>query len=193
MPARFHRRNPCATCRGLLLCAFAVIALDARAESPPDTIYRCVAADGRLAFQDRPCVGARQSTVTIAPPPPFAPPPVYAAGRSAPTAKPARTHRRAAGTAEAVSYECRSADGQRFYRHSPCPGFVPASGNAMVRGRDGRARHPRRAEVAVSGRPIPRARACREIHRAGAIGRDGRVLDEDVSTYERNLGRDPCR
>jgi len=31
------------------------------------------------------------------------------------------------------------------------------------------------------------------MHRAGAISRAGHEHDEDVSTYDRNLGRDPCR
>jgi len=40
---------------------------------------------------------------------------------------------------------------------------------------------------------VPRDEACQRIHSAGAIGRAGHQHDEDVSTYDRNLGRDPCR
>jgi hypothetical protein len=45
----------------------------------------------------------------------------------------------------------------------------------------------------VSSSRIPRDEACREIHTAGSIGRAGHQHDENVSTYEHNLGRDPCR
>jgi len=34
---------------------------------------------------------------------------------------------------------------------------------------------------------------CRRLARAGSIGRAGHERDEIVSTYDRNLGRDPCR
>ena len=41
--------------------------------------------------------------------------------------------------------------------------------------------------------PLPRGEACRRMAAAGSIGRAGHARDESVSTYDRNLGRDPCR
>jgi hypothetical protein len=49
------------------------------------------------------------------------------------------------------------------------------------------------ATLHVSSQRIAREEACREIQRAGAAGRAGHEHDEVVSSYEHNLGRDPCR
>jgi hypothetical protein len=77
-----------------------------------------------------------------------------------------------------------------FYRHGGCPHSVPAvagsGGTTTKRGKTGG------GTVAVRAQRIPRDEACEQIHRAGSIGRSGHEHDEDVGTYERNLGRDPC-
>jgi len=97
----------------------------------------------------------------------------------------------------AASFECRSADGQVFFRHGGCPHSVPASPGAAASQRPAGSTKTGATKsggsVSVSSRRIDRDEACRQIHRAGAIGRAGHEHDDDVGTYERNLGRDPCR
>jgi hypothetical protein len=56
-------------------------------------------------------------------------------------------------------------------------------------------KHGRSASTAfaVTSEAMPRSEACRRIAAAGSIGRAGHERDQSVSTYDRNLGRDPCR
>lgn len=171
----------------LALAALAGPARVAHAES----VYKCRNADGTVAFQDRACaVGAAQSQVDIAPPPPAAPSPDYGrerndAGRSVHAASSSRASTRE--RREAVSYECRAANGEVFYRHGACPGRITADAGAAKRGRGSS------TAFAVTSAPLPRGEACRRMAAAGSIGRAGHARDESVSTYDRNLGRDPCR
>jgi len=100
----------------------------------------------------------------------------------------------------AQSWECRAVDGQVFYRHSGCPRTIAASdasttmrgvhhGKSSVKGGGVAAART----VSVHGVRIPREQACAQMRRAGALGRSGHAHDEDVTTYDKNLGRDPCR
>ena len=153
------------------------------------TVYKCIDAQGGIAYQAQPCAAAQhESTVVIAPAPRYAPSPQYATqargGRTAPRAQyPPRRAR-----AQNLSFECRASDGQEFYRHGGCPHSVAAdpADSARGHGRSGG------SSVSVSARAIPREQACAQMHRAGAIGRAGHQHDETVSTYERDLGHDPC-
>ncbi|HEY0179387.1 MAG TPA: DUF4124 domain-containing protein [Dokdonella sp.] len=177
---------------GVLLLALA--AAGARGADAP--VYKCESGDGRVAYQDRACADARRETrIAIAPSPPPAPSPRYAVAsaraiaseRRAPAARHESATRRIHGAsrrgrdAEPVSYECRAANGEVFYRHSACP-------RTIALGRDGRRGA---ASAPVSAIALPRAEACRRA--AESVGRSGRERDDRVSTYERNLGRDPCR
>lgn len=149
-------------------------------------VYECRDGGVVVAWQDRPCAASQhQAAVAIAPSPPPAPSPSYGtaaagAGKSAPD-------RRSSGRggpvpAEARSWECRAANGEVFYRHGSCPKSLE---------RDGAGRGAGPARVAVAATPLPRAEACRRM--AAERGRSGRGRDERAPTYERNLGRDPCR
>ena len=155
-------------------------------------VFKCVGAAGEVAYQDEPCALAqRESLVAIEPAPAWQPSPEYAVEqRSAAPAHAAARSRRAHD--ELVSYECRAADGQVFYRHSGCPHAI-ASGPAGGSAHYGGTRSAGSGSVAVSAIRVTRADACREIGRAGAIGRSGHAYDEVTPTYDRNLGRDPCR
>ncbi|MFT3790786.1 MAG: DUF4124 domain-containing protein [Rudaea sp.] len=161
-------------------------------------VYKCIGADGAATFQDRPCAAAAEQTVlAIAPAPAYSPSPAYsAAGRSdAPGARRAARARvapRRAESAGAGSYECRTADGQVFYRHGACPRSVAAVDQGISTHR-GRAAGTAAKSVAVTSTRVSREDACHEMRRAGAASRRGREHDEDVSTYDKNLGRDPCR
>jgi len=157
------------------------------------TVYKCTDAAGAIAYQDQACAGEQQTReIALDPVPPPQPSPRYAIDEAlrSPGRPIVHSPRRAAD--EPVSYECRTADGQRFYRHSACPHSIAqnpyASGGSAQRG--GRSAG---GSVPVSSRRIGRDEACAQMHRAGRIGRSGHEHDEDVSTYERNLGRDPCR
>jgi uncharacterized protein DUF4124 len=176
----------------LSLC---VIAPSVHAEA----VYKCSGADGAVAFQDRPCLRTQvESQVEIAPPPAPAASPEYRlasrSDRGEGAAARTRTSRQAnaGAAAEVVSYECRAANGELFYRHGACPHQI----TAKARGSNGASRKRSGADAqtyAVSAQALSRKEVCRRIVSAGSIGRAGRERDESVSTYERNLGRDPCR
>lgn len=154
-------------------------------------VYKCIGDDGHIAFQDTACAeGQRQHEVTGLPVDPSQP--AATTRPSTPAKAASRGARQRAGGRSAppkvvMSWECRAADGEVFYRHSRCPGSIRPDG--IVRA----GRHGRSTSIRVTATPIAREDACRRLHAAGAIGRDGRVHDETVSTYDRNLGRDPCR
>ena len=175
---------------GLFLFAAA---LGVRAES----VYKCIDANGDIAYQQVSCAARqRQSTIAIATAPRYAPSPHYVLARQNEEAAPrsrVAAHERAP---QETAFECRTSDGRVFYRLSACPhsiaGETSAAGGKSHRGKPGSARNSG-GSAQVSGRRVARDEACREIHRAGAIGRDGHEFDEHVSTYEHNLGHDPCK
>jgi hypothetical protein len=159
------------------------------------SVYKCIDAGGAVTFQDRPCAAAaNQSVVAPAPAPAWSASPEHSVDRES-AARGARRPRRAAtprrSDAPGSSYECRTADGQVFYRHSACPRSV-----AAIEQRNTAQRASKKAankSVAVTATRISREEACYELRRAAAAGRLGRNHDQDVSTYDKNLGRDPCR
>ena len=156
------------------------------------SVYKCTNPDGSVAYQDVACSEWQHAgTIEITPAPAYAKSPEYAVDRTPVT----RSRFASASGREpaATSFECRSTDGQVFYRHSSCPHSVAAHGSGNSGAHQHGARGSGGVTVAVSSTRVPRDEACRQIHAAGAIGRAGREHDEDVSTYERNLGRDPCR
>lgn len=164
------------------------------------SVYRCVDSRGAVTFRDAACAeSAQQTVVALAPAPKYAASPEYAVDRDTPTRVTNRA--RHPGTASrreiasgGSSYECRTADGQVFYRHNSCPHSVAAldQGGATHRGRGGAAKSAAAKSVAVTSTRISRDEACYELRRAGAAGRRGHDYDQDVSTYDKNLGRDLC-
>ena len=168
---------------GLLLLS---LAFGARAGS----VCKCVDASSAAAFQDRPCAAAQeQSEVEIAPAPVYAPPPKYAVETRTQGAN-YRASRAQSRFAHATAYECRTSDGCVFYRLGTCPRSLAVEGGGTSRG-NGRSRGGG-AAVSVSGHPVPREDARMQMRRADSIGRSGREYDEHISTYDKNLGRDPC-
>jgi hypothetical protein len=176
----------------VLMLLMLVLVAGVRAES----VYKCTDARGVIAFQAQPCPPQQNETqVDILPAPPHASSPDYGV---ADRKQPQRVHNERGGRHQAertsqMSYECRVSDGEVFYRHSSCPHSVAAdaASSGKNRGRSG-SQSPSQ-KLTVSARAVPREEACAQLHRAGAIGRAGHAHDEDVSTYDRNLGRDPCR
>jgi len=174
---------------GLLLLG---LALGVRAES----VYKCIDAQGAVTYQAIACDAQKsQSVIAIPAPPRYAPSPHYVVARQVEPAAPhAANHERAP---RETAFECHASDGRTFYRLGACPhslaGETPASAAGKGhRGKAGAARNGGGAVTVVSRR-ISREEACHEIHRAGAIGRAGHEFDEHISTYERNLGHDPCK
>ena len=180
----------------LLILLLLGLAGGVRAES----VYKCTSLQGDVAYQAQACADEQHATVIEIPPaPPVTPSPKYAvdnemAAHESRTASRARSGERREAS-QPMSYECRAADGQVFYRHASCPHSIPAgnvhSVSTLARGKG--ANRGSSTTVSVSAQRISREDACREIHRAGAAGRDGHEHDEIVSSYEHNLGRDPCR
>lgn len=192
--------RPGLTCMLLLWC----VATGANAAS----VYKCTGAHGQLAYQDMPCAGhARQHNIDLEPQPLIGAPGEATAREAAREHRHmhARSHARhtsiATGrrkTKRPMSWECRAADGEVFYRHTRCPGSVPGDGtvrNDYVKNTKSsrtRSRQGAWGRVPVHGKKISRTEACRRIHSAGAAGRDGHARDETVSTYDHLMGRDPC-
>jgi hypothetical protein len=146
------------------------------------SVYKCVDATGAVAFQDRPCATVReQSEVEIEPAPVYAPPPHYAVESRA--SRVGVTHVSTREGRGENAYECRASDGRVFYRLGACPRSLAAE-NGAKRGKSG--------SVSVSGHSVSRDEACAQMRRAGSIGRGGHEYDEQISTYDKNLGRDPC-
>ena len=160
-----------------------------------ESVYKCRAADGAVAFQDRPCANAQAETrVDIAPAPPSSPSPDY--GLAASDERSARTKGSSSPRAnskqhrEAVSYECHAANGELFYRHGACPKQIAIANSTSASGPRGRSAGIKQT-YSVSAQALSRSEACRRISSGGS--RDGHERDDRVSTYDRNLGRDPCR
>ncbi|HEX5354412.1 MAG TPA: DUF4124 domain-containing protein [Rhodanobacteraceae bacterium] len=168
------------------------------------SVYRCVDAHGHLSYQDTACPARAQQSKIDLHPQPLIGAPGGAATRPVSTTRHhghARSRRRSAHTRHArpvMSWECRAADGEVFYRHTRCPSSIP--GDGVVRSRYAgktSGEHSRRrlngwSRVRVHGVRVTRAEACRRIHSAGAAGRDGHLRDATVSTYDHLMGRDPC-
>lgn len=159
----------------LLACGGLLTAWPASAQ----TVYRCRDARGAVAFQDKPCAGGQaQSEVAIEAAPAYAASPDYGVDKPVRRSRAAQpTSHGRARNAEPMSYECRAANGEVFYRHGHCPATIRGAGHGA-------------ASVPVSASAITRVEAC---HRMATTSHAGRERDETVSTYERNLGRDPCR
>jgi hypothetical protein len=175
------------------LAALLLLALAAGVRA--DSVYKCTDADGGIAYQSASCApGQHTDSISIAPAPAYAPPPHYAIERRSNANVRQQPESRHAAPHE-TAYECRAADARVFYRLSGCPHSIAA--DAMASGREpnhGRGSAKRNGGTTqVSARRVSRDEACRQIHRAGAIGRKGHEFDETVSTYERDLGNDPCR
>jgi hypothetical protein len=177
------------------LAALLLLALAAGVRADP--VYKCTDAGGGIAYQAVACApGQRSSSIAIAPAPAYAPPPHYAIQRRSNDASVREKPESRRAPPRETAYECRASDARVFYRLSGCPHSIAADATASGRtanggGRGGAKRNG--GTTQVSARRISRDEACRQIHRAGAIGRNGHEFDETVSTYERDLGNDPCR
>lgn len=197
-------RNPAARVLVRVGCAAWVLIAGASCAHAA-SVYRCAGSHGEVEYRDTPCpAGALQARLEapaqplIGDPgeaPPVAPQPARKAraGRAV-----AASRARARPVKPPMSFECRAANGEVFYRHARCPGSVPGDGVVRIdyaeRAPTGnpRRRHTAWDRVPVRGSAIPRAEACRRIRAAGAAGRDGHARDDRVPAYDRAMGRDPC-
>jgi hypothetical protein len=185
------------------VCAAGVLMLFALVHAVyAESIYKCRDARGATAYQDHACSDAAQQTqIEIAKAPPQTESPVVAAPRQGEARhgnRPSSSHRERSTASsrsgrsrehEAPSYECRASNGEVFYRHSSCPKSISTQDIARGEVRGKRSSGVGRAEV--SAVPLARSEACKRLAASG--GRAGHERDEQVSTYERNAGRDPCR
>lgn len=180
--------------RGFVHWLGACLLLASMASASAASVYKCRDAQGHIAYQDRACAAMQQQSeieLMPVPPPPLAS--VQAERRRAPATDAGharKTHRARGANArerEVMSWECRGADGVLFYRHTSCPKSI-AGARSSAGSRKGGAK-----PVKVSATPLPRAEACRNLARAGSIGRNGHEHDEITSSYDKHAGRDPCR
>lgn len=191
----------------LPVTALALAFVSFAAPAAAATVYKCTDHAGHIAYKNTFCATHETSRVmrfAPAPRPGTAAPAAEsgtgkgkprgsAAGRRGKSASRPRSQRAAApAPAEDPSWECRLGNGEVFYQHAPCPGAAYAGTRESHAPTRGRRRGADRL-TPVSAKPISRAEACRRIHAPSASSRPGHERDEDVSTYERNLGRDPCR
>lgn len=161
---------------------FAIALAPPLVVAQPQSFYKCIDSQSQVSFQDVPCDPAlREQKVTIASAPPADSSPEYATPDRRENSRQRRA-KRSAPQAIDYSFECRTESGAVFYRHARCPGSIDRSGS--IGGRRG-VSHEK-----VQARRIPRHDACHDMR---SVGRDGREFDDVPSTYDRNLGRDPCR
>ncbi len=192
--AKYCRCGLAGLCAALALLMLLANAHRANAES----VYKCRDARGQVAYQDHACANAEQETqIEIAKAPPPARSPEYAvASRARPVSRAdvmhvSSRHGRGRGNErEVMSYECRASNGDVFYRHSGCPKSIKAQNIARA---GGRGKQKSSDSVSVSAVTLSRSEACRRLAAGGSIGRAGHEHDEQISTYDRNAGRDPCR
>ena len=184
--------------RRLFSLGFLAIAASMCGAAHAESVFKCRGSDGLVAYQDHACArNAVETQVELEPAPPVAEP------NDVPKPRADRTPRKGTRTqaahahgakakAEVVSYECRADNGELFYRHGACPKQISAAGT-----QSGASSHRKAASgaqtYAVTAQALDRGEVCRRLARAGSIGRAGHERDETVSTYDRNLGRDPCR
>jgi hypothetical protein len=181
----------------LLLLLLMSLAAGVRAQAlfKVAPVYKCTTTHGDIAFQDSPCATTKsEAVVDIAPAPAYVASPAYAIDRRPQTTATARSRGQSSPSREHDSssvrfFECRATDGQVFYRHSPCPHSIASATPGATKGRGRNSAQ----SVGVTSYHVSREEACTQMRRAGAIGRSGHAYDEDVSTYDKNLGRDPCR
>lgn len=170
--------------KSIALRILAACGLLAVAGAGAQPIFKCVNPEGEVAFQDSRCApGQIEHAIEIAPAPPATPvPSPDRAGSSEARAARVPRMRRSPSAAVEMSYECRTASGALFYRHGGCPSVIGKESSKQNL-------HASRGER-VQTRRIPRAEACRSLR---SVGRRGREHDDTTSTYDKNLGRDPCR
>jgi hypothetical protein len=192
-------RYPCRRGRAgaiAALGAFAILAVAADGHAAA-TIFKCVGANGVVAYQATRCeTPQQQSEVAVRPAPPVPPP--SETNADAPPPSPAAATVPASRVAPvppppvAVSYECRAGDGTTFYTHGHCPPEIRPRNQvatATVRGVPD-VQVP--LYTKVSETEVTREYACAQINARSASDRDGHEFDERVSTYDKNLGRDKC-
>lgn len=208
-PMQSHRphspRRRICTRLTLLRVASALLLGGIACTASAASIYQCTNGSHAATFGDTPCPTTTHQTKREVSGQPLIDPaaprrtPVVASSNSRSTAQARRTHaRRMRKRQQPMSWECRAADGEVFYRHARCPSSVP--GDGVVRGdyaapfNSGHSRHRRTAwnRIPVHGVKVPRSEACQRIESAGASGRDGHLRDANVSTYDHLMGRDPC-
>ena len=191
-------RHTTRNARRLFSLGFLAIAASMCGAAHAESVFKCRGSDGLVAYQDHSCArNAVETQVELEPAPPVAEP------NDVPKPRADRTPRKGMRTqaahahgakvkAEVVSYECRADNGELFYRHGACPKQISAAGT-----QSGATSHRKAAAgaqtYAVTAQALDRGEVCRRLARAGSIGRAGHERDETVSTYDRNLGRDPCR
>ena len=174
-------------------------------------IFKCTDASGAVSYQATACVeGSQQSDVVIRKDTATPAPPSKYNPRKA-SVVPPRTDdvtsnyklpsfvhgnppppQPAYQGSDQVSYECRMSNGEVFYQHQACPTSI-TTGSSKNYDLDTHRSGQLDVVSSVSSRQISRDEACDKINRSGAIGREGHGRDQRVSTYDKNLGRDPCR
>jgi hypothetical protein len=174
------------------LMLLMIFGLAGRTHAGP--VYKCRDAAGHIAYQDSACAHTQLETrIEIAPAPKPGPAPDYRPASSPRGSQPPSqrvSSHRGVRAGEALSYECRAANGEVFYQHGSCPRSIKDDSAA---GRRAGSRRSANTSVAVSATPLPRSEVCRRLAAAGSGARAGHERDDRVSTYERNAGRDPCR
>lgn len=161
-----------------------------------EVVFKCLGPSGSHTYQDFPCPGAQEvikvehrslgeslAEATIRDYRNSAP--RQAAARNVTPTPPA--------TSPQPSFECRAADGSVFYRHDGCPSFIPGTRRVYFSRGTELDYYNEVLFVPVDSRPVTRRSACSTIYGSSSSSRTGSNLDQRYSTYERNLGRDPCR
>jgi hypothetical protein len=156
--------------------------------NPP--VHRCVGSDSVVRYQDVPCadgeaaseVRLRREPETVA-----APPPEEVLVEGGDEGEDSQPRIPVVPPPGPTSWRCEVENGEVYFRHDACPpqisepvALVNALGETFATVLSHR----------VSGVPVPRTEACREIERGGRFGAE---RDQRAEPYDKLSGRDPCR
>lgn len=192
--------------RSITLIA-ALLAASACGNVTAKRLFRCDSGNG-ASYQDTPCANAESQKVVgqfvVEEVPPeqatsWVNQAAAAAAASQPESRPTphqSRDRAAALRVEPQSFRCVASNGSVFYRHDRCPSEVDHqthhsasydryTGNQVVTSTP--------TYHTVTTQKVSRKEACKEMGSMGNRSRRDRDRDGAASTYERNLGRDPCR
>jgi hypothetical protein len=151
-------------------------------------VHRCVGADGIPRYQDKPCfVGDDDQRVEMRNRPSTAPPVLPAAAATTMPEPVEQAPPPPPPPPELSSWRCDVENGEVYYRHDACPGFLidPIG----LRNREGAAWGGMQY-LRVWGTPVSRRQACDEISDGARFGAE---RDQRASPYEKLSGRDLCR
>lgn len=156
------------------------------AAGEPVVVHRCVGSEGVPRYQDQPCRGGDDDQRLELENRPVSAPPAAAESPATPN-PPAPVEQPPPPVPSApMSWRCEVENGEVYYRHDACPGFLVEP--IGMRNRAGAAWGGMQY-LRVLGTPVSRREACNAITDGVRLGAE---RDQRASPYEKLSGRDLC-